>query len=145
LDGGMTECKKFYEKLVGDICKETTKRHNGFSTFFLFFFGAGGDEAFTLCEHFLKPFSQKDLNPERKIFNYHLSRVRRRVGNVFGIMASSFRIFWAQINFKLDCIDTTVMTCCVLHNYLHLRCTSFREEVSNMEELQRDKNVFIPL
>lgn len=42
-----------------------------------------GDEAFTLLEDFLKPFSQKDLNPERKIFNYRLSRARRIMENVF--------------------------------------------------------------
>jgi hypothetical protein len=42
-----------------------------------------GDEGFAMREAFLKPISQKDLNPERNIFNYRLSRARRIVENVF--------------------------------------------------------------
>lgn len=70
----------------------------------------GGDEVFVLCEHFLKPFRQSELNIECKIFNYKLSRARR----VFGILANRFRIFHSSINLKLERIEQVVMVCCVL-------------------------------
>jgi hypothetical protein len=46
-----------------------------------------GDEAFALRKDFLKPFSQRELTNERRIYNYRLSRARRVIENVFGIMA----------------------------------------------------------
>nr|XP_027208469.1 uncharacterized protein LOC113802147 [Penaeus vannamei] len=36
-----------------------------------------GDEAFALRTDFLKPYSQKDLHSETRVFNYRLSRARR--------------------------------------------------------------------
>jgi hypothetical protein len=67
------------------------------------------------------------------------------VENVFWIMISRFRIFRTQINLKLGHIETTVMPCCVLRNYLPRRCTSFGQEESDMEEFEGDENVFISL
>jgi hypothetical protein len=67
--------------------------------------------------------------------------------NVFWIMTSRFRIFRTQINLKSDRIETTVMNCCVLRNYsyLPLRCTSFGQEESDMEDFEGDESVFVPL
>jgi hypothetical protein len=97
-----------------------------------------GEEAFTLRQDFVKPFAQKDSNTGRKIFNYRLSRARR-VENVFRIMASRFRIFHTEIHLKLDCIEVKVMACCILHNYLRRRCTSFGQEESNMGNSKETK------
>jgi hypothetical protein len=83
-----------------------------------------GDEAFVLRQDFLKPFSQKNLNTERRIFNYRLSRARGIVENVFGILASRFRIFHTEINLRLDSIETTVLAC-VLHNFLRRRSKTY--------------------
>ncbi|XP_068242251.1 uncharacterized protein [Palaemon carinicauda] len=55
-----------------------------------------GDEAFAPRPNFMKPYPQKDLNAENRIFNYRLSRARREVENVFGIMASRFRVFYTS-------------------------------------------------
>jgi hypothetical protein len=60
-------------------------------------------------------------------------------------MASRFRIFRTEIYLKLDRIEIIVMACCVLHNYLRRRCTSFEEEESSVGEFEGDENVFIPL
>jgi hypothetical protein len=127
----------FYEKLVGGHLQLPPSRKPQNDTRDLLY-------VFTLSEDFLKLFSQKDLNPERKIVYYRLSRSRRIVENVFGIMAPRFRIFHTQIILSFDSTETIVMTCCVLHRRLHLRCTSFEQEGSNMEEFEGDQNVFIP-
>ncbi|CAJ0946971.1 unnamed protein product [Ranitomeya imitator] len=75
------------------------------------------DEAFPLHPHLLKPFAQRTLTQERRIFNYRLSRA-------FGIMANRFRVFHTAINLKLPSIDFVVLACCVLHNFLRRHDTS---------------------
>jgi hypothetical protein len=96
-----------------------------------------GDEAYALCQDFLKPFSQKNLNTECRIFNYRLSR---------------FRIFHTEIYLRLDSIETIVLTCCVLHNFLRRRSKTYcssdslaQEQPSASEEREVEQNVFIPL
>lgn len=115
-DGGVIEHTTFYNKLKDnslhipgiDRLRDSDKMLN-----YVFV----GDEAFALTPHFLKPYSQKELTNERKIFNYRLSRARRIVENAFGILANRFRIFHTSINLSLENIDTVVMSCCVLHNF----------------------------
>lgn len=75
------------------------------------------DEAFALRCDFLKPYNQKDLNHDRKIFNYRLSRARGKIENSFGILAARFRIFHTAIRLHLESIDKVVLACCVLHNF----------------------------
>jgi len=53
--------------------------------------------------NFLKPYNQKELNYERKVFNYRLSRGRNVIENAFGILSSRFRIFHTPIG-DLDMI-----------------------------------------
>ena len=47
-----------------------------------------GDEAFPLKSYLLKPYPQRHLTHEQRIYNYRLCRARRVVENAFGIMAS---------------------------------------------------------
>ena len=54
----------------------------------------------------------------KEVFNYRLSRTRHIVENVFGILASRFRIFHAPINLALKNIVKIVMATCALHNFL---------------------------
>ena len=49
-----------------------------------------GDDAFTLRPWLMKPYLQRNLSNQERIFNYRLSRARRVVENAFGIMASSY-------------------------------------------------------
>nr|CAI5858208.1 unnamed protein product [Callosobruchus analis] len=62
-----------------------------------------GDEAFPLMENLMKP------------------RARRVVENVFGILASRFRIFLQPIAIHIESIDAVVLACCTLHNFLRKR------------------------
>jgi hypothetical protein len=58
------------------------------------------------------------LTGERKIFNYCLSRARRIIENVFGILVARFCIFKTHINIQLDNIKDGVMASSALHNFL---------------------------
>jgi len=55
------------------------------------------DDAFALRSHLMKPYSGiHEKGSKERIFNYRLSRARRVVENVFGIMASVFRVMRNQ-------------------------------------------------
>jgi hypothetical protein len=75
------------------------------------------DDAFPLTRHTMKPYAT-DLNngSPKTVFNYRLSRARRIVENVFGLLASAFRIFRKPIEIKVAVVDI-VLTCVYLHNF----------------------------
>ena len=93
-----------------------------------------GDEAFALRKDLLKPFSQKQLTNECRVFNCHLSRAWRVIENTFGIMASRFQVFHIEINLKSKRIVTVVLFCCVLHNFLCCSCSSLRMCRTNVKK-----------
>lgn len=147
-DGGAIKNTVFYQMLCANKLKIPAPRApENYSTNFPFVFIE--DEAFALRKNLMKPFPQKDLNHDRKIFNYRLSRARRVVENVFGILWSRFRIFNVPINMKLENIDSVVMGCCVLHflyktkgnRYITTEgVTSNNEQVASMPGLQGSHN-----
>jgi hypothetical protein len=70
----------------------------------------------------MKSYDGKKLDDDRRIFNYRLSRARRTIENVFGIIVGRFGLFKTCIDQQLDNIDHAVMACCALHNFLHRTC-----------------------
>lgn len=84
------------------------------------------DDAFGLSQHIMKPYPgvYNKGSPER-IFNYRLSRARRVVENVFGIMASVFRILRRPMLLQPEKVSIIVMSCVLLHNFLRKSRTSF--------------------
>lgn len=116
-DGGVLEYTTFFRKLKNNELKipEASKPINSSKLLPYVFIG---DEAFALRSDFLKPFSQNELDREKRIFNYRLSRARRIIENAFGILVSRFRIFNQPINLQIENIEKVVMAACVLHNYL---------------------------
>lgn len=77
-----------------------------------------GDDAFQLSDHLLKPYSQAGLTDQQRIFNYRLSRARRIVENAFGILVSRFGILQRTIGLSPEKVQTIVLACCYLHNFL---------------------------
>lgn len=80
------------------------------------------DDAFPMGKRLLKPYPQRMLTPEERIFNYRLSRGRRLVENVFGIISSKFRILKMEMAFTVKHCVTVVESICVLHNVLRRLC-----------------------
>lgn len=82
------------------------------------------DDAFPLKTYILKPYSQRNLSQQRRIFNYRLSRARRIVENAFGILASRFRVFLQPIALDPRKVESIVLACCTLHNFLRTKITA---------------------
>lgn len=71
------------------------------------------DEAFGLKPWILRPYPRAQLDKNKQIFNYRLSRACRCVENVFGVLANRFRVFRQSI--PLDPSKAIIITK-VLHN-----------------------------
>ncbi|CAF4829023.1 unnamed protein product [Pieris macdunnoughi] len=77
-----------------------------------------GDDAFPMSQNLLKPYSQTGLTKENRIYNYRISRARRIVESVFGILATRFGVFQRAFPFDPTKIRKIVLACCYLHNFL---------------------------
>ncbi|XP_066587645.1 uncharacterized protein [Prorops nasuta] len=78
-----------------------------------------GDEAFQLTNYLLRPYPGKsELNDDRRVFNYRLSRARRTIENTFGILVSQWRILKRPINCTVDKTISIVKAIVCLHNFL---------------------------
>lgn len=132
-DGGVLDNTRFGELLIEEkLNLPGPKRPDNSSKMLPYVFV--GDEAFALRKDFLKPFSSRELTEERRVFNYRLSRARRVIENVFGIMSSRFRVFSAPINLKVSAVDKVVLASCVLHNYLRKKIGASYCPLDNEED-----------
>ena len=78
----------------------------------------------------MRPYPGCNLPEDKKIFNYRLSRARRTVENVFGILAARFRLYHRKINLDPDNINLVIQATCVLHNYLQNSTTAGSGELA---------------
>lgn len=119
-DSGAFEWTSFYKKLTTNNLNfpdnsETTEQLN---------FVIIDDSAFSLQNYLLKPYPDKDLTYEKKIYNYRLSRARN-VENAFGLLASRFRIFHTSLAVRPESIIKIVLACCILHNFLRRTSSAY--------------------
>ena len=96
-----------------------------------------GDDAFPLKSYLMKPYPSRGLDISKRIFNYRLSRVRRIVENVFGILSSRFRIFQKPIQLEPEKVEPVVLAACALHNFLRSKPSS-RNIYSPPESFDRE-------
>lgn len=80
-----------------------------------------GDDAFGLRTFLMKPFGQRDLTRQQRIYNYRLSRARRVVENSFGILANRFQVMLSTMLHDVTTVRLIVKTCCLLHNLMRSR------------------------
>ena len=77
-----------------------------------------GDEAYPLKTYLMKPFARKDLSCEERVFNYSLSRAKRCVECVFGILTSKWRLLNKAIETDVNKAERIVRCICLLHNII---------------------------
>lgn len=66
----------------------------------------------------MRPYSSTNIDAQKLIFNYRLSRARRCVENAFGIMVAKWRLFRKPIIADQENIVKMVRACICLHNLL---------------------------
>lgn len=97
------------------------------------------DEAFPLKDYLMKPYPNRRLSVEQRIFNYRLSRARRVVENAFGILANRFRVLLTTINIQNTTqVEDIVLACCALHNFLRTECCEVYMVGIDQEGLDHD-------
>ena len=80
-------------------------------------FVATGDDAFPLKSYLMKPYPQKGLSVDKRIFNYRLSRKRRISENGFGILANRWRVFRRPIALGPEKVRKITLAAIALHNW----------------------------
>lgn len=127
-DGGVLGETKFYELLMTGSLKlppPVTPEGTSYSLPYTFV----ADEAFALLENLIKPFPQRGLSHDERIFNYRLSRARRVVENAFGLLSSRFRVFHTDIAIDVKKTDSLVLAACALHNFLRRHSPMYLSDI----------------
>lgn len=82
------------------------------------------DDAFALKPYLIKPFPFRNQPAPNRVYNYRLSRARRMVESVFGIIASKFRTLRRPIELNPKKTKYVTMAACALHNFIISRTES---------------------
>ena len=77
-----------------------------------------GDDAFALKNYMMKPSPQRNLTIEKRIYNYRHSRARTISENMFGILASRWRVFQTTMQLSPERATSVTLSALILHNYL---------------------------
>lgn len=86
--------------------------------------------------------SGRYLEGLQRIFNYRLSRARRIIENVFGIMSARFRVLRKPIHLDADKTRRITLACCALHNFMMSRNEDVYAPMGSMDRYEN--NVLIP-
>ncbi|KAF2889757.1 hypothetical protein ILUMI_16417 [Ignelater luminosus] len=87
-----------------------------------------GDKAFQLSEHLMKSYPRRDLDIQKRRYNYRLSSARQAVECIFGILAAKFRKFETSIGVFPEKVDKIILAACVLHNMIRVEECSYGEK-----------------
>lgn len=118
-DGGVFRSTQFYKKLIQNELQLPrpaclSEKNQAKIPYILV-----GDDAFALTENLMKPFpGAYPKGSLERVFNYRLSRARRIIENVFGLLSVVFRIFRKPIPLHPKKVETVVLACISLHNFL---------------------------
>ena len=76
------------------------------------------DVAFPLSLYKMKPFPQRNLTTEKRVFNYRLSRMRRISENGFGILANKWSVFRRPFSLAPEKVKIITLAAITLHNWV---------------------------
>lgn len=100
-----------------------------------------GDDAFPLGTHLLKPHNLQGISYQQHVFNYRLSRARRMVENVFGILANRFRIFLGPIDMVPKYATLVSFAALTLHNLLRAHNPQHYLPPSSLDQENTDGSI----
>ncbi|KAJ8929968.1 hypothetical protein NQ314_017291 [Rhamnusium bicolor] len=141
-DSRAIEWTKFYQLLETGNLKFPPKNANVAGLNFVII----GVEGFTLHPLFLRPYSQRKLTYERRVFNYRLSRARNVAEDAFGMLAARVRILHTMINITdPNKMKYIALACCVLHNFLRRKSNTYYSVQSSEEHNNNLTPVLTPL
>jgi len=85
-------------------------------------------------------------SPER-IFNYRLSRARRIIENIFDILSSKIRVLLKPIALHPDKVESAVLSCMYLHNFLRVNSVSrgFYTPPGSFDSVDAEENSILGL
>ncbi|KAG8235858.1 hypothetical protein J437_LFUL013942 [Ladona fulva] len=117
-DGGVFNNSSLFSKLQeGQLKLPSDRRLPSFDKILPYVFV--GDAAFALSRHMMKPYPGiYEKGSTHRIFGYRLYRARRVVENVFGIMASVFRVFRKPMVLEPEKVSNITLACVLLHNFM---------------------------
>ncbi|XP_034232770.1 protein ALP1-like [Thrips palmi] len=76
-----------------------------------------GDAAFPRSQEMVTPFKGEFLDPEKKVFNYRVSRARRVIENTFGMLEQRYEVFSRSMKISEAHCKSVVLSSTALHNY----------------------------
>eukprot|EP00904_Undaria_pinnatifida_P012574 jgi/Undpi1/8447/HiC_scaffold_25.g10914.m1 len=76
-----------------------------------------GDAAYPLSDKLLTPYPGKGLDPELDSFNFHLSQLRIKVEQAFGILVKRWGILWKPLRISFDRRPKLIRALFHLHNF----------------------------
>ena len=105
-----------------------------------------GDDAFPLTNYMMKPYPQKDLTIDNRIFNYRLWRARRISDNAFGILANRWRVLRKPFSLQPEEVKIITFAILVLHNWVRTESSTRRIYVPpnliDIEDLSNDETIY---
>eukprot|EP00102_Acyrthosiphon_pisum_P018923 XP_016656133.1 PREDICTED: uncharacterized protein LOC107882382 [Acyrthosiphon pisum] len=104
------------------------------------------DDAFAFTPRIMKPYSGVyEKGSKERVFNYRLSRARRVVENVFGIMSSVFRVMRKPMLLEPEKVTNITLTCALLHNYLKKsKSSSSKYSPNGIFDIENEEGQIIP-
>lgn len=91
-----------------------------------------GDGGYPLMNYLMRPFSLRNIENTKTIYNYQLSRARRSVECCFGIMAAKWRILQKAIETKVNTAISITKAVCILHNFVMTEDRStFQQDINS--------------
>lgn len=126
-DGGVIEETSFYMKLKDGSLNLPSNDKTKYHLNFVFL----GDEAFALHKNFLKPYPNCDIDHQKRVFNYRVSRGRNVAEDAFGIITNRFGVLQKPISMKHENVCYVILAICSLHNYLRRHSPTYLNIESN--------------